>query len=353
MHSVAIGKNILGTRKNLRYDGDAFFWVDQPEIKDICVGCGGLRDLGELYEIFHGEFPNFIPKNYRRAFEYINEDGDNHYKMLAISAKKNHRENVRNVFNNLQKFPNEEYVKHFYKGQKFLNMLKPARIDLETFSEIKEHLPSSKSFIVREGYLMTPRYSRCGTTTGRLTIKRGPQILTMKKEYRKMLIDAKQVDFSSMEPRLLLATQGKFPEGDLYEWIANEAGLEGSRAKNKVSILASLYGSRNSIKTVDEVFSLKKKFEELNASVIDGYIRNFYGRPVKVEGQKDHKLLSLWLQSSAVDAALIGFHNMFKDSDLVPLWVIHDACIFAGNTNFPTYLDIGKGIELPVTISEV
>ena len=44
---------------------------------------------------------------------------------------------------------------------------------------------------------------------------------------------------------------------------------------------------------------------------------------------------------------------MFKNSDLIPLWVIHDACIFVGNTNFPTYLDIGKGIQLPVTISEV
>ena len=257
MRTIAIGKDILGTRKNLRYDGEGFSWVDQPENKDICVGCGGLRDLKELYEIFHGKFPSFIPENYRRAFEYIGEDNDNHYKMLAISAKAKHRKNVKGVFENLQKFPEEEYIKHFFKGQKFLNMLRPAKIDLEFFSEIKDNLPSSKSFVVREGFLATPRYSRCGTTTGRLTIKKGPQILTMKKEYRSMLNNAKQVDFSSMEPRLLLATQGKFPEGDLYEWIANEAGLGGSRAKNKVSILASLYGSRNSIKTVDEVFSLK------------------------------------------------------------------------------------------------
>jgi len=350
---VTIGRDILGTKKSLRFDGQKYSWVDEPNMTDVCIGCGDLRNLQELYEIFFDEIPDFVPNKYKQAFKTINASPESYMNLMPLQTRKLYKSHVSSILENVQNFLDEEYVKHFYIGQKFLNRLRPCHVDLQMLSEIKDKIPKSNTFEVIQGRLRRPVYCRNGSSTGRLTIKSGPSILTMKKEYRKIVLNARQVDFSSMEPRLLLATQGKFPEGDLYDWISREAGLNGSRAQNKVSILASLYGSKNSIQKVDEVFSLKETFEKLNSSVEDETIRNFYGRPVKVKDSKDHKLLSLWLQSSAVDAALIGFYNLFNNSKLVPHWVIHDACIFTGNEELPTYLDIGKGITLPVETSEI
>ncbi len=64
---------------------------------------------------------------------------------------------------------------------------------------------------------MAPKtdYSMSGSITGRLTVSRGPNILTLKKSYRKILKSRfkdgsiVQADISSLEPRIALAFAGK------------------------------------------------------------------------------------------------------------------------------------------------
>ena len=82
-------------------------------------------------------------------------------------------------------------------------------------------------------------------------------------------------------------------------------------------------------------------------------IENYYGRPVQTEGARGRHLLSLWLQSSAADAALKGFANFFRaNRNLNPHWVIHDACVFSGEGNFPEEIII-DGMRFPITCEEV
>jgi hypothetical protein len=73
-----------------------------------------------------------------------------------------------------------------------------------------------------------------------------------------------------------------------------------------------------------------------------------------VDNIRGKHLLSLWLQSTASDAALLGFKNLFLDrSDIKPHWVIHDAVIFSGDGEIPEYLNINNDIKMPIKLSEL
>ena len=147
--------------------------------------------------------------------------------------------------------------------------------------------------------------------------------MTMKAEHRNMLKDCRQIDFSSMEPRFLLNVSGQHVPGDLYDWVASKANLSGDRTHTKIAIISSLYGSARQIPAVTKLFALQEWEKQLEANVVDDVIENYYGRPVHTEGARGRHLLSLWLQSSAADAALKGFANFFRaNRDLNPHWVI-------------------------------
>ena len=156
-----------------------------------------------------------------------------------------------------------------------------------------------------------------------------------------------------MEPRLLLSFVGKEVEGDLYENIQKDLNLKGDRSYIKVSIISSLYGSRV-VPEISRYFAINEWIKQLEAEKKDGWINNYFGRPISVIDVNGHHLLSLWLQSSAADAALLGFARFFKENkNLNPHWIIHDACIFSGNGDIPKYLYITDKIKLPVECTEI
>jgi len=177
--------------------------------------------------------------------------------------------------------------------------------------------------------------------------------MTMKAEYRNVAKGCRQIDFSSMEPRFLLNVSGKHVDGDLYEWVAKEAGLSDDRTHTKIAIISSLYGSARQIPTVTKLFGLEEWEKQLEANVVDGVIENYYGRPIQTEGVKGRHLLSLWLQSSAADAAIKGFADFFRaNTHLKPHWLIHDACVFSGEGNVPNEIIIDN-MNFPITCEDV
>jgi hypothetical protein len=156
-----------------------------------------------------------------------------------------------------------------------------------------------------------------------------------------------------MEPRFLLSVSGKHVDGDLYEWVAKEAGLSDDRTHTKIAIISSLYGSARQIPKVTELFGLQEWEKQLEAAVVDNVIENYYGRPIQTEGVLGRHLLSLWLQSSAADAAIKGFTDFFrKNTHLKPHWLIHDACVFSGEGTVPTEIII-DGMNFPITCEDV
>ena len=156
-----------------------------------------------------------------------------------------------------------------------------------------------------------------------------------------------------MEPRFLLNVSGIHVDGDLYDWVAKEARLTGDRTYTKIAIISSLYGSSRQIPTVTKLFGLEEWEKQLEANVVDDVIENYYGRPIQTEGVKGRHLLSLWLQSSAADAAIKGFAQFFRaNTHLKPHWVIHDACVFSGEGNVPTEIIIDD-MKFPITCEDI
>jgi len=199
-------------------------------------------------------------------------------------------------------------------------------------------------------------YDRFGTRTGRLTVQRGPPILTLKRQYRDVFVSSfpggrvLSLDFSALEARILLyAGGGECLEDDLYGSFAQE--LFGDRSKRKIvkgAILAEVYGASKATlaSTLNlnwgdlEVFTrrirdafrlsylrgqIRSQFER------DGVVLNHYGRKVEIETPKDHILVNSFSQSTGVDVSLLGFTQIsdrfIGDPRFKPLFVLHDALI--------------------------
>lgn len=213
----------------------------------------------------------------------------------------------------------------------------------------------------RDGLAPPISYSRIATVTGRLTVERGPRILTLTREHRDVVRSAQggsvlEVDFVSLEPRLALLESGATPPRDIYSSLGTELGLELPRSALKLAVISSLYGSsaaalvetlgsraaaRDLVERVGERFGVRRLVERLRDHLSDrGRLHNRYGRPLldAREGDPDPRLVSHYIQSSAVDVALMGFSDLTSrvaHLGVRPIYVIHDAVL----------LDVPPGAE--------
>lgn len=209
----------------------------------------------------------------------------------------------------------------------------------------------------RDSLSKKTHYNLVNNISGRLTVKNGPNILTLPKRHRKILDtrftngEVLSLDFSSLEPRLCLSLIGKQIKGDLYDEIKNVLDLDVDRVIIKRAIISVLYGAHyTSLKGLSEsrakdVFHSVKEFFELDkllefATNIDdnGLRKNYFGRPLwNLEEQKENILINNYIQSSAVDLALSYFTNLVDKLDtekFVPIFVLHDAIIFDVNNDY-------------------
>lgn len=241
-----------------------------------------------------------------------------------------------------------------------LRALKPSRVKrskvekIISESEIKNK--SFQSLLPPEGdILQSVRYNRFGTRTGRLVVESGPEILTLKKEFRDVFVSKHpggqilSLDFSSLEARVLLySLGGDCEDSDLYGKIARDSfGDETKRKIVKGAVLAELYGaSRTSLaatlgidggeleifirrikkifKTTDLLLTLKSEYSD------KGYISNAYGRRITIDNPADHILVNSYAQSTGVDVSLLGFSSLVERLQNIsadPLFVLHDALI--------------------------
>ncbi|MFA6049846.1 MAG: DNA polymerase [Candidatus Paceibacterota bacterium] len=234
-------------------------------------------------------------------------------------------------------------------------------------------------------YCFPPKYTLTGTRTGRLKVVSGPNILSLKKDYRKIIgstfgNEGKlwYLDYASLEPRVLLLTNpltslliGSVPQRtasrdlplDIYTKALSDLNLEGQvpRSVAKTAILSAIYGQSEEatadslrqyvskpedfVAAIGDYFGigkLKQKLSEDLAKTNGKYIYNLYGRPIVPDDAKPYALLNYYIQSTAVDVALLGFGAIinrlreYKISDMVrPILILHDALI----------LDIHKDLE--------
>jgi hypothetical protein len=154
-----------------------------------------------------------------------------------------------------------------------------------------------------------------------------------------------QVDFVSLEPRVLrLIANGSAPI-DIYSDVAERIGGGATRRQVKLATLKLLYGSSRagvteevgsissqSIKKLEEYFGLPSLRGRLGSELArTGSIRSYWGRPLR-EATEQHLLVSHYTQSTAVDVSLGGFGDLIEtiegeDLDVVPCYVLHDALL--------------------------
>jgi nitrogenase molybdenum-iron protein alpha/beta subunit len=88
------------------------------------------------------------------------------------------------------------------------------------------------------------------------------------------------------------------------------------------------------------------------------FIKSFYGRRVNTSQAKPYMLINRFIQSTAVDIALMGFDSIVRDVELkglmdfiVPIFILHDALFLDVHKDYETVLielsDVGsKNIPL-------
>ena len=193
--------------------------------------------------------------------------------------------------------------------------------------------------------LEIPHYNHAGIT-GRTSIIKGYNFLTMKKQLRSNLTCLNpnntlvEVDFKSCEPFFYLKSNMFDLDGvrDVYTWISENYNVNiKSREKFKRGILSMLYGANEytiskvmqtnliTVKKIKKDLKINLLSERLNEEFDrNKFILNYYGRPIT----SNNNLVNYWIQSSAVDFCSLAFYDFFKSNKLKPCFFIHDSMTF-------------------------
>ena len=247
----------------------------------------------------------------------------------------------------------------FLEGNKILQSLVDASVDrvaLEKCCATTENKTLKHYSRTLSGSLSrAPTYNRVKTKTGRLTIKAGPPILTLPKAvrsvYRSQFKDGiiLEIDFTSLEPRCASNIAGNsFRDYDLYSYLQKMLDIPAKRDTIKELVISLLYGAGDnrarkilqkdiidaniskSFQDVKDFFKLDKMKNDLLLYAKTGQIFNFFGRPIPVDNLQPGILVNNYIQSTAVDLALLGFGGLIDRLDIrkaKPLFIIHDALI--------------------------
>lgn len=257
--------------------------------------------------------------------------------------------------------PSDYYQTVWRAGNSVFSSLGRCSVDRDIWGSLiaagEGNVPAIRSFKPdAKGFVDQIVYDRCQTVTGRLTVKSGPQILTLKREHRRMLRsvhgDAGAIvalDFAALEARILLYEYGRrCDELDLYDVIAKELGY--GRTAIKGAVISELYGSskralgerlgiegnelqefvrrvQTYFNTTDLLLRIKKQF------ITTGKVINRYGRRVTIEEPLDNLFISYYGQSTGVDVTMLGFKQIIDTLSVSapsakPVFLLHDACLF-------------------------
>ena len=367
-----ISGTVLGSIKNLYVHDSGAQWTSGSEGYLLGFPESGAKDLAIAFEVFNKKIPNFFPESFVKMFSELNAPAHLRRSMISPGVYKtlliNFASALREAFSEISE---SSYLETLATGGCLLSSLKPARIDEAAFAERllnSKNVSAVKTFAPTSGYANRVVYDRSATVTGRLTVKSGPRILTLAKKDRHIIKPSApgnkifSLDFVSLEPRLLLKYLGKKPGLDVYSDFCKANNLQVSREQAKRAIVSTLYGGGVSSwggsfsdsqayslqKVVKKYFDVVDTINFLESDIREGIINNIFGRPIEVGNTRGPQLLNWWIQSSAVDAALLGFHQILEEYNAKPLYVIHDAIIIEAASSPPESVCIAEFGDFPL-----
>jgi hypothetical protein len=318
--------------------------------------------LDTLLKLKNVEIPSSPPDRWNRSMSLLTSGSMIPWsQVMPSNAYKSFVKNlIKSITETIDHLPKDYYRNTWCPGGQLLHNLKAAKVDPVAYraiaAEIEHDSGAFETFRPGPGGFLQPVvYDRFATRTGRLTVSSGPNILTLKKRYRKVLKSTFQdgvicsLDFGALEARIILTENGKVSSAhDLYGALATE--LFDSRVDReivKIAVISELYGaSKSSLASrlgignhkLDEFVTkvrsyfgtaeLRKRLKE--EFIKTGKIRNKHGRFLDLDDPQDHLFVNTYAQSSGVDVSLLGFKAVVDSlgiDGVRPLFVLHDALI--------------------------
>jgi len=367
MSRFCIDSSVLGTKRHFISD-DGFRWSDSVP-RDTWHMTGTPKDspaarcLDTLFALI-GHVPAQVPKKYITAMNCLVSGSHEALQWQHILPAEAFQEYFKNIIQDTSSiFPNlpiAYYDAAWTAGSRVLTALKPAKIDLARWQELSSDQSQNQQAIEsfrpgRTGYARPAEYDRFGTRTGRMTTPSGPQILTLKKSNKNMIKSAFTdgiictLDYRALEARIVLSEAGKSSDSeDMYAEIARDL-FDGKVERDtvKTAVISELYGiSRGAlairlqvpgdvldkfITVVRSHFGILALKSRLKAELKEnGFIKNRFGRPLRLEETQDNLLVNTYSQSSGVDIAMLGFDTILQElgpDGIRPLFILHDAII--------------------------
>ena len=365
-----IKKEVLGTPKHLVVcaESNNIQWEHSVPHSAWIYGeiTSDVMCLDEVLSILGLERPELIPEEYKTSFQSLGIEPIN-IPWHMCTPKSVFQKGINDVLAVSQKavetLESCSYIETFMSSRKVLQKLTNALVDQNLLGKYIEETSSGhattsalKSFIPdKNGKTTKITYTQARTSTGRLVVNSGPSILTLPSKYRDVISSKHtegsvlQIDFVSLEPRVCRYISGKDAPTDLYNHISENI-LNNSRDRKlvKLAVLCALYGvsskrlagllnsqteARSIIRNVKKYFDVDQLERRLRGELISsGNLKNYYGRPLRIEDFDSHVLVSHYIQSTAVDVALTGFNKLLEKLESVgckvdPLFIIHDALL--------------------------
>lgn len=302
----------------------------------------------DKFKLFFSEFKesydlkDILPDHYLKMF--LNEEKELMEECLDLDKDYSYL----NIFNN------HTFVFDSLVQSKIDGLLLLAYKEIEKNETIISNL---NSFNPKNSFSRRVNYNRVETTTGRLTVKSGPKILTIPSRCRNIIKSRfnkghiVHIDFKSLEPRIMSYITGNDFCEDIYEEIHSNLSFKTDRSVIKRAVISLTYGS--SIKNIEnmtvektkEISEIIEDYFNFNKLIdlskkVDQYNlrRNYFGRPIHNLNEKnDRKILNNFIQSTAVDISLNYFYELIKKTDRdnsLPLFIIHDAIIFDVSSDY-------------------
>ena len=364
---------------------DVLYRVDHKEIFKLCEIIPELESyifmsFDKKYDDFYDLLKMLKNKQPEIKTPYMNAGralGLHEREQLGIIPSEKRKEIL---FSHVQKLEellsdpkNIVYIQSYLKQKRFLETLRRPKICKETADQLSrsishEHI-SQKVKEFGESEEKT-EYSMSGTATGRLTVRSGPNILTLPSSARKAILPTKkdskilQVDLTAAEPHMALLVAKKAAPDDIYDYISKGV-LAGAldRSHSKIVILSALYGqsagnlskklpdeinARDVIRKTKEYFEIDTIKKQLVRDLYEGSLRNILGRPLWLEKERADLVISHFLQSSVAECSILLFSSFYKEfSNLIkPYYIIHDALIFECEKQLAFSFLEKKNIEL-------
>ncbi len=358
---IVIPRNRFLKNLFLESDGESFIWKDSIDKNSYILGDKtSSRSINPIFQILGTTPPLLISKEVKNSYSLLGAKEN-----LPIDAVQSSEEMIGNIKNSfrasreaLKELEDHGYLDTFMETNQVIQRLQRAQIDYNGLRQAIEdkdirNISVSKTFFPqKDGFLKVPKYSLTRTLTGRMTITDGPQILTAPKKIRKYLKSSFpngkicQIDFISLEPRVGMLLNEEDLGEDIYEYLGKKLfSQKVARATVKKLVLCAVYGASEATikRSIPEGMNVRQLInrakEILNYDLVvkeqthnyqkTGKIKNFFGRPIQPQDNRDSLLYNNYIQSTAVDVALLGFGKILKQAParVRPIFFIHDAML--------------------------